>query len=201
MEKFYFERPSLERKEKAIEYINEHVEANSTPNGCGGLNRVNHGVTYEEWLEDVLRCEEKAYAESKGLVPGTTYFTIRESDNKIIGMVNFRYYLNEELLRFGGHIGYGIRPTERRKGYSKIQLYMSLKEASKLNIDKIMVSCVDTNIGSEKTIVALDGIYERTEEVEKYGNVKVYWIDVEETIEKYKDIYGKYIRESNIKRK
>ena len=195
MEKFYFERPSLERKEEAIEYINEHVEVNSTPNGSGGLNRVNHSVTYEEWLEDVLKYEEKNYANSKGLVPATTYFTIRESDNKIIGMVNFRHYLNEELLRFGGHIGYGIRPTERKKGYAKIQLYMALKEASKMNIDSVMVSCVDTNIGSEKTIVALNGIFERTEEVEKYGNVKVYWISVEESLEKYKGLYEEYTLE------
>ena len=73
--------------------------------------------------------KEKNYAESKKLVPATTYFTIRESDNKIIGMINFKHYLNEYLRNFGGHIGYVIRPTERRKGYAKIQLYLVLLEA------------------------------------------------------------------------
>ena len=196
MEKFYFERPSLERKEEAIEYINEHIKANSTPNGCGGLDIILEGVSYEDWLEDVLLCENKDYANTKGLVPATTYFTIRESDNKIIGMINFRHYLNNFLRKSGGHIGYGIRPTERRKGYAKMQLYMALKEASKLNIDSVMVSCLDTNIGSEKTILALGGILDRIEHHEgKNKNEKIHFIDVKESLEKYKDLYDEYVIE------
>lgn len=200
MEKFYFERPSLERKDEAIEYINEHVEANSNINGSGGLDIILKGTTYEEWLEEVLKTENKDYANSKGLVPATTYFTIRESDNRIIGMVNFRHYLNDYLSKFGGHIGYGIRPTERRKGYAKMQLYMVLKEASKMNIDSVMVSCLDTNIGSEKTILALGGILDRIEHDErKNRNEKIYYINVQKSLEKYKNLYDEYVIEKNKK--
>lgn len=202
MEKFYLERPSLERKEAAKEYINEHFKYKSKINGVGSLDNALSSMTYEEWLEDVLKTENKDYANSKGLVPATTYFMIRESDNRIIGMVNFRHYLNDYLSKIGGHIGYGIRPTERKKGYAKIQLYMALQEAGKMNIDNIMVSCESSNIASEKTILALGGKIDRIEHDDiKNRDVKVYWIDVEETIEKYKDIYGKYIRKNNIKRK
>ena len=194
MEKFYFERPSLERKKEAIEYINEHVEANSNINGSGGLDIILEGVSYEEWLEDVLKCENKDYANSKGLVPATTYFTIRESDNRIIGMINFRHYLNDFLRKFGGHIGYGIRPTERRKGYAKLQLYMALKEARNMGIDSIMVSCLDTNVGSERTIFALGGTLDRIEHDErKNRNEKIHFIDVEKSLEKYKELYEEYI--------
>lgn len=196
MEKFYFEIPSLQRKEEAIEYINEHVKANSNINGSGGMDKILDGITYEEWLEDVLKCEDKDYANSKGLVPATTYFTIRKSDNKIIGMINFRHYLNDFLKKSGGHIGYGIRPNERRKGYAKLQLYMALKEARKMHIDEIMVSCLDTNIGSEKTILALGGILNRIEHDEiKNRNEKIHWINVEESLERYKDLYEEYVIE------
>ena len=73
-------------------------------------------------------------------------------DNKIIGMVNIRLYLNESLRREGGHIGYGIRPTERRKGYNKINLYLGLLEAKKLGLENVTLACESTNIASIKTI-------------------------------------------------
>lgn len=194
MEKLYLEIPNIERKDEALEYLQEHVDLASNLNGTGGLNECLKGLTYEEWLDDVIKCQEKNYAESKKLVPATTYFTIRESDNKIVGMINFRHYLNDYLKNFGGHIGYGIRPTERRKGYAKIQLYLVLLEAQKMGIDKVMVDCVDTNEGSEKTIKALGGIFDK-EVYEENRKVTLhnYWINVEESIEKYQYIYAPYI--------
>lgn len=197
MEKFYLEVPTMERKQEALEYLKEHVDFGSDLNGTGGLKDCLKGITYDEWLNDVIRCQEKSYAEAKKLVPATTYFTIRESDNKIVGMVNLRHYLNDYLKKFGGHVGYGIRPLERRKGYAKIQLYLTLLEAQKLGIDKIMVDCVNTNEGSEKTIQALGGLFDKEVYEE---NMKVtlnnYWIDVNENIEKYKDKYAPFITDT-----
>jgi predicted acetyltransferase len=191
MEKFYLEIPSLERKEEALDYLKEHIDYKSDINGTEGINRIKDGFTYEDWLDEVTKAPDEEWAKSVGRVPATTYFTIRESDNKIIGMVNFRHYLNERLRKIGGHIGYGIRPTERRKGYAKIQLYLALLEAQKLGLDKVMVDCIETNIGSERTILALGGEFEEKvfdETRQKY--LKNYWINVNESIEKYKDLYG-----------
>lgn len=189
MEKFYLEIPTIERKREALEYLKEHVEANSKINGSGGLNRCLNEMTYEEWLQDVLRCADEEYTKSNNLVPATTFFTIRKSDNRIIGMVNIRHYLNDALLKSGGHIGYGIRPSERQKGYAKVQLYLALLEANKIGLDKVMVDCVNTNIASDKTIKALGGIFEREEyEEEKNRTLNVYWIDVKDSIEKYKEL-------------
>lgn len=194
MEKFYLEIPTLERKQEALDYLQEHLDNGSNLNGTGGLKDCLNGISYEEWLDDVIKTQEQEYAESKNLVPATTFFTIRESDNKIIGMVNLRHYLNEYLQNFGGHIGYGIRPTERKKGYAKIQLYLTLIEAKKLGIDNVMVDCINTNIGSEKTILALGGKFDR-EVYEKNKNkvLNNYWIDVNQSIEKYKDKYEQFI--------
>ena len=197
MERFYLERPSLERKQEALEYLQEHAYNGSDLNGTGGLKDCLKGITYEEWLDDVIKCQEKEYAESKNLVPGTTYFTIRKSDNKIVGMVNLRHYLNDYLKKYGGHIGYGIRPTERRKGYAKIQLYLTLIEVQKLGIEKVMIDCSVTNLGSDKTIKALGGILERCEIDPSDGELtNVYWINVNDSIEKYKDVYKQYISDS-----
>ena len=199
MEKFYLELPSIERKEEALDYLKEHIDYKSDINGTEGINRIKDGFTYEDWLDEVTKAPDEEWAKSVGRVPATTYFNIRESDNKIIGMVNFRHSLNERLRKIGGHIGYGIRPTERRKGYAKIQLYLALLEAQKLGLDKVMVDCIETNIGSEKTILALGGEFEEKvfdETRQKY--LKNYWINVDEALEKYKDIYGKQVLKKEV---
>ena len=194
MEKYYLEKPSLKRKLEAIEYIKEHEMANSTINGSNSLNLFLKESTYEKWLEKNEETENKDYAKLVGLVPSATYFTIRKSDNKIVGMVNIRYNLNEYLRKIAGHIGYSIRPSERGKGLAKIQLYLTLKEAIKVNLNKVMISCEQNNIASEKTILALGGILERIEYDEPRDRyLKVHMLDVKESLEKNKEIYEKYM--------
>jgi len=194
MEKLYLEIPSLERKEDAINYLQEFIDYKSDINGSGGLDRITKGVSYEEWLENVINYMEEEYALKKGFVPASTYFTVRESDNKIVGMVNLRHYLNDVLRNIGGHIGYSIRPTERGKGYAKIQLYLALLECKKLAIEEAMVDCVKSNIKSEKTIIALGGVFDKEFYDQPHKRVlRNYFINVDESIEKYKDVYKENI--------
>jgi len=199
MEKFYFEKPSLEIKDKIKEYLDEFIEYGSEINGVGGLDKIYDGMTIEEAIEDCVKKGNKEYAESIGKVAASTYLMIRESDNRLIGICNLRHYLNDYLSKVGGHIGYGVRPTERRKGYNKIQLYHALLEAKKLGIDSVMLDCVDTNPGSEKTIQALGGVFDSEYYDESHGNLHNYWINVDESIEKYKDIYGQFIKSDKIR--
>ena len=194
MERFYLEEPSLERKDEIIEYLDEFVKYNSNINGTGSLDKIYDGYTFEEALERCLNMKNEWYAKSINRVPGKTFLLIRKDDNKIVGTINIRWNLSEKMLKFGGHIGYGIRPTERRKGYNKIQLYLVLLEAQKLNLDKVMLDCSVDNLGSDKTIKALGGILERCELDESDNTMtNVYWINVDESIKKYKDEYSKYI--------
>ena len=194
MERFYLEEPSLERKDEIIEYLDEFVKYNSNINGTGSLDKIYDGYTFEEALERCLNMKNEWYAKSINRVPGKTFLLIRKDDNKIVGTINIRWNLSEKMLKFGGHIGYGIRPTERRKGYNKIQLYLVLLEAQKLNLDKVMLDCSIDNLGSDKTIKALGGILERCELDEADNTMtNVYWINVDESIKKYKDEYSKYI--------
>ena len=194
MERFYLEEPSLERKDEIIEYLDEFVKYNSNINGTGSLDKIYDGYTFEEALERCLNMKNELYAKSINRVPGKTFLLIRKDDNKIVGTINIRWNLSEKMLKFGGHIGYGIRPTERRKGYNKIQLDLVLLEAQKLNLDKVMLDCSVDNLGSDKTIKALGGILERCELDEADNTMtNVYWINVDESIKKYKDEYSKYI--------
>ena len=194
MERFYLEEPSLERKAEIIEYLDEFVKYNSNINGTGSLDKIYDGYTFEETLERCLNMKNEEYAKSINRVPGKTFLLIRKNDNKIVGTINIRWNLSEKMLKFGGHIGYGIRPTERRKGYNKIQLYLVLLEAQKLNLDKVMLDCSVDNLGSDKTIKALGEILERRELDESDNTMtNVYWINVYESIKKYKNEYSKYI--------
>lgn len=191
MEQFYLEIPSSKRKNEIIDYFDEFVMYNSDINGSGGLDKILSGYTFEQALDRCLNMRNEEYAKKLGRCQAKTFLLIRANDNKIIGTINIRWNLTEKMKQFGGNIGYGIRPTERRKGYNKVNLYLGLIEAQKLGLDKVMLDCDVKNLGSDKTILALGGILERTE-VDPYNGIltNVYWINVDESIKKYKEIFG-----------
>ena len=186
MERFYYEEPTIKRKEEAINYINEHIMNNSKINGSGSLD--DYIDDYEGWLEHLKR--DKLLKTSEERVPGVTYFLIRENDNKIIGMVNIRLALNKMLREHGGNIGYGIRPKERKKGYNKINLYLALKVCDKHNIEDVLLDADINNPASWKTMEALGGkkIKEIYDEEDNTTYVK-YKIKVKDSLNKYKTLY------------
>lgn len=196
IETFYLETPSLERKDEIIDYINEFIEYKSDINGMEALARILYGYTFEESLNMCLNMQYEEYAKIHGRCQYKTFLLIRKNDNKIIGTINIRWNLSEEMKKFAGNIGYGIRPTERRKGYNKINLYLGLIEAKKVGLDRVMLDCETKNLASSKTMEALGGKLERTEIDPDDGILtSVYWIDVDESLEKYKDEYANFIDE------
>lgn len=104
-----------------------------------------------------------------------TYFLVSENKT-IIGAINIRHALNDYLFQFGGHIGYGIRPTERRKGYAALMLSMALPIASQLGIAKVLITCNKTNTGSAKTIRHNGGVLEN-EVFDGKEITQRYWIE------------------------
>lgn len=187
MEKFYLEEPCIKRKKEAIEFINEFYTYNSKINGTGGLQRFLDN--YEGWLEKLEKDYKIIPNEEK--VPARTYFLIRKEDNKIVGMINIRLALNERLKKYGGNIGYSIRPTERGKGYNKINLYLGLKICQKYGIEEVLMDADKDNPASWKTMESLGGIMINEYFDNEYSNciVKDYKINVDESIEKYSNIY------------
>ena len=115
---------------------------------------------------------------SEGKVPSSVFFLLDEKENKLLGAVNIRHYLNEDLLLFGGHIGDGIRPSERKKGYATEMIKLALIECKKLGINKVLMVCDKSNIASMKTIVKNGGVLEN-EIVDDKGNIhQRYWIEI-----------------------
>lgn len=110
-------------------------------------------------------------------VPDSTYWLVTDH-NRIVGVVNIRHSLIEHLFNAGGHIGYGIRPSERRKGYATKLLALSLEKAKQLNITKALIVCDEVNTASEKTILHNGGL--RDEDfIEEDGNVvRRFWIEL-----------------------
>jgi predicted acetyltransferase len=190
MERFYFEVPSIARKDDAFDYINEFLAYKSNINGVGGLDRFMGD--YEGWLQKLETDYTRIPSEEK--VPSRTYFLVRESDKRIVGMINIRLTLNERLKKHGGHIGYSIRPTERRKGYNKINLYLGLKICDEHGIKEAFLDADKDNPASWKTMEALGGrrireFFDETTQIE----IVDYMIDVKKALEEHKE-FESYIK-------
>ena len=183
MEKFYFEIPGISRKEDAIDYIREFLEYGSEINGAGGLHRFLDD--YEGWLKKLDLDYIQVPNEER--VPARTYFLVRESDSRIVGMINIRLALNERLSHSGGHIGYSIRPTERGKGYNNINLYLGLKVCRKYGIEQIFMDADLENPASWKTMEAFGGvrIREYYDDVNAHCTVVDYNIDVSRALDSH----------------
>lgn len=167
--------PTLEYGKAIMEYKKEFLNVNSPLNGCGALRRVE---TPEDFISEV-QSDLRRETLKEGRVCATLLLCVRKQDNKIVGMIQIRHYLNEYLEQFGGHIGYSVRPTERGNGYAKHMLKLALPICKKLGIEKVLITCDEINRASEKTILANGGIYDSTvfsKVEEEY--LKRYWINL-----------------------
>lgn len=199
MDKFKFEIPTKEREQDAIDFINEFYEYNSDINGTGGLQR--YLDNYDGWLEKLEEDYKRIPNEEK--VPARTYFLVRESDNEIVGMINIRLALNERLKKYGGHIGYCIRPTERGKGYNKINLYLGLKICKEHGIKEVFMDADKENPASWKTMESLGGKNIREYYDDEYAHcvVKDYTINVDNAIEENRKKYEHLLSDNIIAQK
>lgn len=124
-----------------------------------------------------LRLSERGENLPDGWVPDSTYWLIN-TERKIIGVVNLRHQLTTALRESGGHIGYGIRPSERGKGYAVHMLKLSLEKARGWGINRALLVCDDWNTASYRTIVKAGGQPEE-DFIEKDGNLlKRFWFDL-----------------------
>ena len=173
MEKIILVKPDLSYADEIIKYKEESLAESPLINGSAGLNRFS---SIEDWLEELKKrsCEDTV---PEGLVPSSTYLGIREKDNYIVGMIDIRHYLNEYLTQVGGHIGYGVRKTERNKGYAKQMLKLALEKCKELKIKRVLITCDEGNIASEKVILSANAKLEDIRNVDG-ENKKRFWIDL-----------------------
>ena len=174
MEKIILVKPDLSYADEIIKYKEESLAESPIINGSAGLDRLS---SIEDWLKELKKrsCEDTV---PKGLVPSSTYLGVREKDNYIVGMIDIRHYLNEYLTQVGGHIGYGVRKTERNKGYAKQMLKLALEKCKELKIKKVLITCDEDNIASEKVILSANAKFEDIRNVDG-ENKKRFWIDLQ----------------------
>ncbi len=144
--------------------------------GCSSLDRCK---SPEKWIKNcTLRKDENTCEKVGKTVPSHTYLAVRKNDNRIVGIIDLRHHINHPVLgTWGGHCGYSVRPSERGKGYAKEMLRLNVENAKKLGIAKLLITCDETNIASEKTILANGGIFENIVEAEGC-KIKRYWITI-----------------------
>ncbi len=166
---------SLKYKEQILDmllewrnYNNSHPGANRSPSA------IFHGFdNYDEYLY-LMNVASKQVKKERH-VPSTQFYLLDEDRNIMVGACSIRHYLNEILRNGGGHIGDGIRPSERGKGYGTKLVELALKEAKKLGIKEVMMSCDKDNIASKKTIINNGGVFEK-EIINEEEDILLYWI-------------------------
>ena len=128
---------------------------------------------FDDYVKSINATEEL----NNDWVPDTTLFCLDRDRNIFVGAVSIRHYLNDKLLKTGGHIGDGIRPGERRKGYATAMIALALEECKKLGITRVLMCCDKNNIGSAKSIIKNGGVLEN--EIEEDGHIEQrYWIQL-----------------------
>lgn len=164
--------PSKDFKLDICEYKEEHFSYGDMQiHGSCGLSYYDD---VDEWINLVLEIRENRLRNG---VHTSTFFSRRVEDGKLIGCIKIHHSLTDEL-RSGGHIAYGIRPSERNKGYGKQQLKLCLEYARKLQLEKVIVACDKDNIASAQTAMSCGGVL--MEEFVEDGVVKQhYCIDIQ----------------------
>ena len=175
MDEFILRRPTSEYANQIAEYRQEFLNAGDSMDGCGPLRRLEDPEEYIKVCKDYESTKEV----STKLVPATQFLFIRKSDNRLVGMIQVRHCFNDYLEKYAGHIGYSVRPCERCKGYAKQMLQMALPYCREIGLDKVLITCMDGNVGSEKTILANGGVYESTvHEPNENVDLKRFWIEI-----------------------
>lgn len=155
MEKLRFTNPSEEYWEQLVSYREEFINNNDSMDGCGPLKRFSDSYKY---LAEVEKYKNKDTV-PEGKVMATQFLCVREHDDRLVGMIQIRHYLTDYLEKYIGHIGYSVRPSERKKGYGTWILKEALNHCKELGIDKVILCCDKNNKGSKKIIEKNGGVF------------------------------------------
>lgn len=157
-----------------LAYKREFIENDDSMDGTAGLQTAE---SYAEWLAAV-RDNQSEQTVRPGLVPATTLLARDAATGLLVGMIDIRHRLNDYLLCFGGHIGYSVRPSCRRRGYATRMLALALERCRSMALTRVLITCCRNNLASARTIQKNGGVLEN--EVPEDGEMtQRYWITLE----------------------
>lgn len=158
--------PKLEDKYEILSYIEEHYSHNEKNLSASiGLT----SMRFEEWITKInnnVNIPDEKWGKS------LTYLVF-DNDNKLVGLLSVRFDMPDDLASKYGHIGYGVRPSERRKGYATKMLQFALEECKKHGMSKVILGCYKGNVGSARTIIKNGG--KLVKEVDVYKDINEFW--------------------------
>lgn len=154
----------------------ENYKADFQSNGMDGTGTL-FRVSAEEWLEHIRKQEN---VDDLNSVPCLQYGLFNADSGRLLGLIQIRLALKGYLVDFGGHIGYSVRPSERRKGYAKTMLKAALDICRNKGLARVLITCLEDNVGSAKTIESCGGVFEKTvyDDMNYKANMKRYWISL-----------------------
>ena len=155
MKRIHLEQISLKHKDEIYKIKEEYDKNKEDYNGAFFIKEFDD---YDKLIKN-LDNYAKGIMDNPNYVPYTCYVAIT-NEGQIVGLGSLRHELNDYLKQFGGHIGYSVVPSERKKGYGTRILKLLLKEAKIKNITDILVTCSEDNIGSTKVIENNKGVLE-----------------------------------------
>ncbi|MDR3263294.1 MAG: GNAT family N-acetyltransferase [Clostridiales bacterium] len=173
MNELLLSSPNKSHEKQALEYMQEHFSVGERD--LHGASLLEKMPVYGDWLTHLKKTNNPRTADPDW-VTASTFFAVRKADKKIVGIIDIRHYLNDFLKGYGGHIGYGVRPSERRKGYATEILRLGLEYCKTINLTHIMLACYKDNAASAKTIVKNGGIFEKEFEYTDGKTIQVYWV-------------------------
>lgn len=148
--------------------------------GVSDLKKVINN-SFEEYFNDLEI--NKHIDEIYPTYANQTTYVLADDSNHIYGLINLRHELKGKLMEVGGHIGYGIRPSERKKGYATLQLKLILDKLKELNINQALITCRENNIASKKTMEKFIGKKDTLVPSNHEGIMEYrYWIDVNKNL-------------------
>ena len=174
-----FLRPDYYLREEYTEMMDEWIKDGSRIAPWSLIEQYHTDSDFEKMIRIVNDAEL-----GNGIgdfAPCKTYWVKKIESNRLLGAVNIRYYLTKLGYDTWGHIGFGVRPSERNKGYATKMLLMALDECRILKMEKVLIGCLEENIGSIKTIEKCGGVLEKIA-IHEYNseNVRIrrYWIQL-----------------------
>ena len=165
--------PTMEYAKDIEAYRQEFLDIEGSMDGCGSLRRCATGA---EWIEKSIQGKDPKYV-PEGRVPSTQFIYVREEDGRVVGMLQFRHCLTDYTELYAGHIGYSVRPSERRKGYATEMLRQALPFCRAAGLERVLVCCRVENEASRKVILKNGGVYDATvTEPRRSVRLERYWI-------------------------
>ena len=179
MKKLILVKPGKEYISEILAYKQEFLSTDSHSHGDSGLDSA---TDIQAWITQSQLLEQEETIPTPGYVTADQYMLIHEGETRILGMINFRHSLGKigsYLSEHGGHIGFGIRPSERRKGYAKAMLLLCLEKSREFGLKKVLLTCDIENEASRRTILSCGGQFERLAQTGDETDER-YWIEVQE---------------------